>query len=256
MNFTYTSQGLLRQVQSNGSTYYVGDTLYNALGQVTDRYLGSTSGVIRQKYTYTVAENYRLTGLASGVSPGYNNLQNIAYTYDDVGNVLSVVDAAAYNGATPATQTQNFTYDALNRLLTAQATGGSYGTYTTRSYVYNNAGSITSFEGTAFYYQDPAHKHAVTHVGGTAAGNQKYWYDANGNSTRRINGSSDITMIYDEENRLTGMSGAVSAGYVYDGDPLRFAAGLCGNRVKETLSGVTRVFVGNHYEVDNGVVKK
>ena len=45
VNFTYTSQGLLRQVQSNGSTYYVGDTLYNALGQVTDRYLGSTSEV-------------------------------------------------------------------------------------------------------------------------------------------------------------------------------------------------------------------
>ena len=34
---------------------------------------------------------------------------------------------------------------------------------------------------------------------------------------------------------------------MYDGD---------GKRVKETISGVTRVFVGNYYEVDNGVVKK
>ena len=51
----------------------------------------------------------------------------------------------------------------------------------------------------------------------------------------------------DAENRLTGVSGSVTASYVYDGD---------GNRVKETIAGVTRVFVGNHCEVDNGVVKK
>ena len=43
------------------------------------------------------------------------------------------------------------------------------------------------------------------------------------------------------------MSGSVTASYVYDGD---------GNRVKETIGGVTRVFVGNTYEVDNGTVKK
>jgi YD repeat-containing protein len=82
--------------------------------------------VIRQKYTYTQAENFRLTALQSGVSPNFNNLQNITYSYDDQGNVLTVVDAAAFGGS----QTQTFTYDALNRLLTAQASGGSYGTYT------------------------------------------------------------------------------------------------------------------------------
>ncbi|MBK9233072.1 MAG: RHS repeat-associated core domain-containing protein [Anaerolineae bacterium] len=76
---------------------------------------------------------------------------------------------------------------------------------------------------------------------------QKYWYDANGNATRRINGSQDITLTYDAENRLTGMSGGVTSSYVYDAD---------GNRVKETIAGVTRVFVGNYYELDNGTVKK
>jgi hypothetical protein len=30
----------------------------NALGQVTDRYLGSTTGVVRQKFTYTRGENF------------------------------------------------------------------------------------------------------------------------------------------------------------------------------------------------------
>ncbi len=217
----------------------MGDTLYNALGQETDRYLGSTTGVIRQKYTYSAGENFRLTALQSGVSPGYTNLQNITYTYDDAGNALTIADAAAYGGS----QTQTFSYDALNRLLTAQATGGSNGAYGQRSYQYSAVGNITNFEGTAFYYQDAAHKHAVTHVGGTAAGNQKYWYDPNGNAWRRINGSSDINLTYDAENRLTGMSGSVTASYVYDGD---------GNRVKATVGGVTTVYIGNIYERDNG----
>ena len=64
---------------------------------------------------------------------------------------------------------------------------------------------------------------------------------------RRTIGGSVYNLTYNAENRLTGVSGSVTASYVYDGD---------GKRVKETIAGVTRVFVGNHYEVDNGVVKK
>jgi len=44
---------------------------------------------------------------------------------------------------------------------------------------------------------------------------------------------------YDAENRLTGVSGATSATFVYDGD---------GNRVKSVLGGVTTYHVGNHFE--------
>ena len=84
------------------------------------------------------------------------------------------------------------------------------------------------------------HKHAVTHIGGTTAGHQKYWYDANGNATRRITDAT-YDLIYDAENRLTQLkkNGAVSGTYVYDGD---------GVRVKETAGGVTRVFIGAYFE--------
>jgi len=174
-------------VQSNGSTYYFGDTQYNVRGQVIERWLGS-NGVVRQLYSYTAAENFRLVTLKSGNnSPNYNNRQNISYTYDDVGNVLTITDTAAVGGS----QTQSFAYDALNRLLTAPPSGGSYGAYTQRSYTYNNTGNITSFEGTAFYYQDAAHKHAVTHLGGV----QKYWYDTNGNMTKRISSSTTYWLV-------------------------------------------------------------
>ena len=243
VNFVYTPQGL--PDTTIGTATYVGDTQYNVRGQVTERRLGSPTGVLRQRYAYTAAENFRLVSLQAGNASPYANLQNISYGYDDVGNVLTITDAAAYDGdATPATQTQTFTYDPLHRLSTAQASGSTpYGGYAQRSYGYNNAGNVISFEGATFTYENTAHKHAVTHIGGV----QKYWYDPNGNATRRINGSQDITLAYDAENRLTGLTSGVTASHVYDGD---------GKRVKETISGVMRIFIGNYYEVDSGVVKK
>ena len=238
VGFAYASSTWLQSV--SGAAMYVGDTGYNALGQVTERRLGSATGVLRQLYTYTAAENFRLVSQQAGTAAPYTDLQNFTYTYADTGNMLTISDAAAYNGtATPVTQTQTFTYDPLARLQTAQATGGGapYGDYAQQSYGYSNAGNVTSFAGTAFAYQDPDHKHALTHVGGV----QQYWYDANGNATRRIHGGQDITLTYDAENRLTGLSGGVTASYVYDGD---------GNRVKETSGGTTTVYIGNYLRVD------
>ena len=203
VSHTYNPRGLLKTVV--GAATYVADSFYNPLRQVTGRYLGA-NGVVRQAYSYTAAENFRLVTLQSGTSPSYNNRQNISYRYDDAGNVLSIVDAAAYGGS----QTQSFSYynNALNQLWTAQATGGSYGTYSPRGYQYNNAGNLTSFEGNAYAYHDAGHKHGVTHIGGV----QKYWYDANGNVTRRIAPwGTDITLAYDAENRLTQVSGGVTA---------------------------------------------
>jgi RHS repeat-associated protein len=51
--------------------------------------------------------------------------------------------------------------------------------------------------------------------------------------------SCTYTLIYDAENRLTGVSGAATATFVYDGD---------GNRVKGTVGGVTTTYIGNYYE--------
>jgi len=73
---------------------------------------------------------------------------------------------------------------------------------------------------------------------------QRYWYDANGNATRRVNGSQDVALVYDAENHVTSITGSgVSATYVYDGD---------GKRVKATVGSVTTVYIGNIYERDNG----
>ena len=149
VGFAYAPSTWLQSV--SGAATYVGDTFYNALGQVTERRLGSTTGVVRQLYTYPAAENFRLVSQQAGTAAPYTDLQNLSYTDDDTGNVLTISDAAAYGGS----QTQSFTYDFLARLQTAQATGGGapYGDYAQQSYGYSNAGNVTSFEGTAFRLQ-------------------------------------------------------------------------------------------------------
>ena len=60
-----------------------------------------------------------------------------------------------------------------------------------------------------------------------------------GNATKRINASQTIAMPYNAENWLTGLSGGVTASYVYDRD---------GNRVKETSGVTTTVYIGAYYE--------
>jgi len=240
----YNPMGLVKSV--TGTNVYVGDTTYNALGQVTERRLGSTSGVLRQLYTYTVTANFRLTALSSGPSPNYNDRQNIIYTYDDVGNILAITDTAAVSG----TQTQEFTYDFLDRLLSAEVTDGSNGQYS-ESYEYSgNGGKIgnltfkTGVGGSGSYLYDapvsgcsagtPSTKpHAVRQ-----AGSYTFTYDCNGNLVQRNVGSS-YTLTYDTENHLTGVSGGASASFVYDGD---------GNRVKATLGVSTTVYVGDYFE--------
>jgi hypothetical protein len=76
--------------------------------------------------------------------------------------------------------------------------------------------------------------HAVIHLGGA----QKYWYDENGNQTRRDVGGTTY-LSYDAENRLVSASGAATATFVYDGD---------GKRVKSITGGTTTVYIGSYYE--------
>ncbi|MCX7854281.1 MAG: hypothetical protein N2383_16060, partial [Caldilineales bacterium] len=225
VNFTYNAMGLLRQVQSHGSTYYVGDTTYNALGQVELRKLGSTAGVLTTDYLYRT-DNFRLQWIKTGPTSPYEGLQNLEYVYDAVGNVLTIKDYKVTGG----TQTQSFTYDPLDRLLSAGASGGSSGQgQYSESYTYNASGNLMSKTGVGSYPDGAggggcpegalSKPHAVV-----TAGSNTYCYDQNGNLRRRKIGATTYTLTYDAENRLTGVSGGASASFVYDGDGQRVKA--------------------------------
>ena len=95
----------------------------------------------------------------------------------------------------------------------------------------------------------------------TSAGSAIFCYDANGNMTQKIAGST-TSYTYDAENRMTAVSGAASATFVYDGDgrdlctPSRFLhpgafpgeRSERGNRVKGTVGGATTTYIGNYFE--------
>ena len=67
VSYTYTPQGPVQT--AIGKDTYVGDTQYNALGQVELRKLGSAAGVVTTDYSYR-SDNFRLQWLKSGtVSP-------------------------------------------------------------------------------------------------------------------------------------------------------------------------------------------
>jgi YD repeat-containing protein len=111
----------------------------------------------------------RIKQIKGGAPGSPTSLQNLSYTYDLVGNVMTIVDTKA-----GGTQTQTFGYDAADRLVSASAAGGSGGTYS-ETYGYNSTNGNPSLRsgqalnnkaGGMQTYRDNNHKHAVTWRGG------------------------------------------------------------------------------------------
>ncbi|MGI2336857.1 MAG: LamG-like jellyroll fold domain-containing protein [Dehalogenimonas sp.] len=100
-------------------------------------------------------------------------------------------------------QTENFGYDSLNRLVTVS---GAY----SQAYAYDEIGNLTAMNGATYTYG--AKPHAVTMVDDTS-----YAYDNNGNMTARDN----QTISWDIENRPVSISvngESQSYGLSFDGN--------------------------------------
>ncbi|MBC7264510.1 MAG: hypothetical protein H5T64_09190 [Chloroflexi bacterium] len=235
VTFTYGADSWLKSAV--GTNTYVGDTTYNALGQVELRKLGSAATpVLTTDYIYRT-DNFRLQWIKTGQSSPFEGLQKLEYTYDAAGNVLTIKD---YNAG--GTQTQSFVYDALDRVTTATASGGTGGLYS-EGYTYNPIGNLLSKGGVNYTYGS-SKPHAVT-----AAGSNSYAYDANGNTITRTVGSDTYALTYDAENRLTQVkkNGGAIAAFVYDGD---------GVRVKAMVNGTTTAYIGDYYEQTGSTIRK
>ena len=146
-------------------------------------------------------------------SPSVNgNIQNIAYTYDKVGNITQITD----NSDTGAGKAITFSYDDLNRLTFASTTAAS-STPFKHSFAYSSIGNITAMAtstgtGTTTYsYAETnyANPHAATSIGGLSM-----VYDNNGNLTSVTNKG----YTWDYRNRLTaaGRTGSATTTFAYD----------------------------------------
>lgn len=206
------------------ATLFVKDIDYNAAGQMTKIEYGNGNVTTYMYHPLSL----RLTRLYTLDKNG-TALQDLNYTYDSVGNILSIDDKVN-------TADQAFQYDELNRLT--KATGQQYGT---KTYLYDAIGNIVRKDGKTYFYgkAPTASPHAVTALSdGTT-----FTYDANGNMTAKIEGGVATSYTYDAENRLIEVkkTGSIIGKYEYDGD---------GGRTKKTatVSGATTTFVGSLFE--------
>jgi len=250
---------------------YVQNVTYNANGQITQIQYGNgvTTG-------YNYDANFRLKQILTTDAKN-NKLQDLNYTYDSIGQVLTIVDNVNTGNAS---MSQAFTYDALNRLLTAT---GSYGT---KTYAYDEIGNVTLKDELTYNYGET---NSRVNAAGTAIGNagphavtslsdgSTFKYDANGNMVNLQKGSNLTHYVYDTQNRLQKVTvgGLTVATYVYDGDGgrtektvVRRDLALYNNNVNPLLFGSTSnplpataknptvdttIDVGNVYETESGV---
>ncbi|MEV4482529.1 SpvB/TcaC N-terminal domain-containing protein [Micromonospora coxensis] len=223
LSYRYNSGG-----QVDAARGVKGDFTYDYLKRLDydkfeQRILLDTGNGTRTRYSYGV-EDRRLSSIRANLSNGYV-FHNLKYGYDEVGNILSIVnDTAAPSGPEVGMQvggpsTQTYTYDDLYQLTHAE---GSYQPRTpqtdryrvdlTYDSIHNITGKTqvhelvsngnTIVEGKLSYDYDYTYGSAKPHAP-TAIGIYSLAYDANGNQISRAQQPKPRRqMIWDEENRL------------------------------------------------------
>jgi RHS repeat-associated protein len=235
VSHTYNWQGLLSKLRSTTNAMdYVTALNYNALNQTTAKTSGNGK-VTSYDYYDASAEgglSFRLRNLAT---PG---VQNLTYVYDNIGNVIYMVDSLK-------AATQNFGYDDLHRLNYASSVALPAYTY---GYTYDTVGTLTSGENRGFQFAPPGSPRPHAPVG-YADGSCSFGYDNNGNLGTRACGTSVRTFTWNYDNRLTEVKDgtAVRGTYTYD---------YAGNRVKKVEGSATTVVPFPHYRTINGAKTK
>lgn len=176
VQFFYDRAGSSSSLKITNGPTLVTNTTYNALGMIKKQDYGNNTS---SEYTYN--DSLRLNSIKT------SNLFHKKYSYDLVGNIIKIEDMIN------PSETENYAYDNLNRLLSAN------GPYDAK-YEYNEIGNILfKKEGAdtrTLTYSNQSPVHAPK-----AVNNVSYQYDANGNLTK--DERREIT--YDYENRPTSM---------------------------------------------------
>ncbi|TGK00144.1 type IV secretion protein Rhs [Leptospira langatensis] len=153
--------------------------------------------------------------------------QSIEYSYDNFGNYLSIQDKV-----NPG-RSQNFTYDPLNRLLTAA------GVYGSEDYQYSDSGKLLQKGNLTYSYTNQSHKNAVSRVVGQNT-SYDYSYDSSGNVISR----SGENFTYNSFQKLKSLTTA-------DQDTILFDYDFTGTRIRKTKSSDSSktISIGGIYEV-------
>jgi RHS repeat-associated protein len=218
--------------------------------------------IVTQTYGNTVATTHTfdpLSGrLRQTVAGAGNGVQNIAYTYDTIGNLKTRNDALTGVNAT-------YGYDNLNRLDNETRQGGGLPSAQAIHWTYDEIGNIKTRSDVGTYTYNPSgansvRPHAVTGVSGTVNGQASpgYQYDANGNlHTVTTGGATLRSVTWNSFNKVDSVTQTVGGtsnrlDFLYDSE---------GQRVREVhlRNGATQrtsVYLGSYEEETIGGVTK
>ncbi len=204
LTYSYEASLFLDGVQSSiDSLNLVSSVSYKDIGLPDSYTLGSGAATATQSFEYWKIDDTTRSPYAAlkrtKLTKGTTDLVNREMQYDAVGNVTKTVDSIN-------SETIDYTYDELDRLLTASVPSGE-------SFVYNTIGNMTSKSGATLDYGTTSPKHGVKTYGSAS-----YTYDANGSMTAK----GDLSIKYDPERRPVRVqdSGTIYR-VVYDGDGVR-----------------------------------
>ncbi|HET8669807.1 MAG TPA: hypothetical protein VFM05_04030, partial [Candidatus Saccharimonadales bacterium] len=212
----YNEYGFLAEIRNNqtNALFWKADQS-NAKGQITKETLGN--GLSTEK-TYDAGKG-TISSIKTTNANGAN-LQDLTYTFDVLGNLLS-------RGDNTQNVSENFQYDTLNRLVAVSGPSN-------KTYQYNEIGNITYKSDVGSYAYAGGKPHAVSQVSGIL--NHNYSYDANGN----MSGGGGRAITYTSFNKPSSItSGDVTSTLSYDANF---------NRVKKVTPTSTTVYIGKSYE--------
>ena len=210
------------------ATAFVTDINYDAKGQRESIYY-SNNTVTRYQYD---KNTFRLLRLLTTGNSGANILQDIHYTYDAVGNITFIKDAAQptvfYNGQEVKAE-NDYEYDAVYQLIYASGrehAGQNHVHETTphsniRNFPFENTISATDTQALRTYEQKYLYdsvgnilemKHVT--IGTNSSWTRKYWY--NNNDTHRHELGIDAAAIKNNQLLQTRIGIATPTRYTHD----------------------------------------
>jgi YD repeat-containing protein len=246
--FSYNAAGLRSSIEFPdndiiSSTYDGGGLLETETGTIQSSEYDAAGRLKTRNFLNGVVSTYQYSttrGWVETIDTVKNStvIQDLTYTYFPDAMVQSIASARPGD-----TWSWTYTYDDLNRLLTATNSNPAL----SQSFTYNDIGNMTSNSAIGSYSYPSSgtpRPHAVS-----SAGTRGYCYNAVGQMTSR-NGtpgtcSSGTQIQWNGDGKPSSIG---STTFVYDG---------LGVRLKKTTGGQTTRYLGGDYEIANdGTITK
>ncbi|MRX27296.1 RHS repeat-associated core domain-containing protein [Kangiella sp. HZ709] len=232
--YDYNPQGYMSRVKNaNGGYVYQEIKDLDNHGKVTSQWMGH--GVMTQTASYDPA-TAQMTMIKSQKTSGATRLHELTYSYDDFSN-LNMQVMIASNGVS---NSEDYQYDSLHRLIQSDRTLNTTGQYNTITYNYDAVGNFTKKSDYANTYTYGVLGKDVRKAGPNAVsrivrpnnlGSMTYYYDNNGNLKNQLvyNASGvrqtaqEKIITYNEFNKpLTIKKGNITSGFSYGVDLMRY----------------------------------